>query len=80
MLTGEGIVGHPGIPVFVVNLPADDVGIVSEPHRHSQGDVAAELPIVRPTKFEFVINLKSARELGLVVPTHLQVAADEVIE
>jgi putative tryptophan/tyrosine transport system substrate-binding protein len=44
------------------------------------GEKPSELPIVRPTKFEFVINLKSARELGLVVPTHLQVAADEVIE
>jgi putative ABC transport system substrate-binding protein len=45
-----------------------------------RGEKPSELPIMRPTKFEFVINLKSARELGLVVPVNLQVAADEVIE
>jgi putative tryptophan/tyrosine transport system substrate-binding protein len=45
-----------------------------------RGEKPSELPIMRPTKFEFVINLKSARELGLVVPVNLQVAADEIIE
>jgi putative ABC transport system substrate-binding protein len=45
-----------------------------------RGEKPSELPIMRPTTFEFVINMKSARELGLVVPINLQVAADEVIE
>ena len=69
-----------GLLAYGVDLSDNFRRAASYADRILKGEKAGDLPVQAPTKFEFVINLKTAKALGLTVPLTLQAIANEVIE
>ena len=80
MFTAREFVLAGGLMSYSASIP--DLFRLSATYVHKilQGSKPSDLPVEQPTKFEFVLNLKMAKTLGLIFPQTLLAIADEVIE
>jgi putative ABC transport system substrate-binding protein len=69
-----------GLMAYGTNVPASFRQVAGYVDRILKGAKPSDLPIQQPVKFDFVVNLKTAKTLGLTIPQTILALADEVIE
>ena len=80
-LAGDDTLTQAGLLASYSSRPEENWRLVGMyAGRILKGEKPADMPVQLPTKFEFVINMQTARTLGIDVPTSLLARADEVIE
>ena len=80
MFTFRHYVEHGGLMSYGVEFAALWSRTADYVARILKGAKPAELPIEQPTKFELVVNLKTAKSIGVTIPNGILLAADQVIE
>jgi putative ABC transport system substrate-binding protein len=69
-----------GLMSYAADLPALAYGAANYVDRIFKGTKPADLPVQLPTKFELMINLKAAQQIGLTIPPNVLARADRVIK
>jgi putative ABC transport system substrate-binding protein len=80
MYTTSDHVVFGGLMNYGVDLPALDRRAATYVHKILNGAKAAELPVEQPSKFNFNVNLKAAKQIGLAIPPNVLARADKVIK
>jgi putative ABC transport system substrate-binding protein len=80
MYTSSNVVLAGGLMSYGENGPDRFHRVATYVDRILKGAKPADLPVVQPTKFELVINLKAAKQIGLTIPPNMLTRADKVIE